>query len=76
MPVFFPQVYLNNQRLNIKSFPEYVDLYLGAKDSGPARFHERINDRWELCVSATDGQFHQVHPDLLTLFATKRVFAR
>uniref|UniRef100_A0A7S3VQX9 DNA topoisomerase 2 n=1 Tax=Dunaliella tertiolecta TaxID=3047 RepID=A0A7S3VQX9_DUNTE len=54
------KVYLNNQRLNIKSFPEYVDLYLGPKDKGPARFYERISDRWELCISATDGQFNQV----------------
>jgi len=56
-------VYLNNQRLGIKSFPEYVDLYLGSKDVGPARFYERISDRWELCVSATDGQFNQVHQE-------------
>jgi DNA topoisomerase-2 len=56
-------VYLNNQRLNIKSFSEYIDLYLGPKESGPARFYERISDRWELCVSATDGQFNQVGVD-------------
>lgn len=56
-------MYLNNQRLNIKSFSEYIDLYLGPKESGPARFYERISDRWELCVSATDGQFNQVGVD-------------
>lgn len=24
------------------------------------RFHERVNERWEVCVSLSDGQFQQV----------------
>jgi hypothetical protein len=54
------QVYLNGSRLPIKSFADYCDLYLGPKENGVPRIHERINDRWEIVISATDGQFQQV----------------
>jgi DNA topoisomerase-2 len=53
-------VYLNGSRLPIKSFADYCDLYLGPKENGVPRIHERVNDRWELVISATDGQFQQV----------------
>ena len=54
------QVYLNGERLKIKTFQEYVELYLGPKDPGPARVYERFSDRWEVCISTTEGQFNQV----------------
>lgn len=54
------QVYLNGSRLPIKSFADYCDLYLGPKENGVPRIHERVNDRWEIVISATDGQFQQV----------------
>lgn len=54
------KVYLNGARLSIKSFPEYVERYLGPKEGGSARVYERFSDRWEICVSMTDGQFQQV----------------
>lgn len=54
------QVYLNGTRLPVKSFADYCDLYLGPKENGVPRIHERITDRWEICISATDGQFQQV----------------
>eukprot|EP00775_Hariotina_reticulata_P006914 gene6914-7130_t len=54
------KVYLNGTRLPIKSFSDYVDLYLGPKDNGVPRIYERVNERWEVCISATDGQFQQV----------------
>jgi DNA topoisomerase-2 len=53
-------VYLNGARLPVKSFSDYCELYLGPKDSGVPRIYERVNDRWEVCISATDGQFQQV----------------
>lgn len=58
--VLHPQVYLNGTRLPIKSFADYCDMYLGPKDNGVPRIYERVSDRWEICVSATDGQFQQV----------------
>ncbi|WIA35043.1 hypothetical protein OEZ86_003534 [Tetradesmus obliquus] len=54
------KVYLNGSRLPIKSFADYCDLYLGPKENGVPRIHERVNDRWEIVISATDGQFQQV----------------
>lgn len=37
-----------------------MDQYLGPKDTGLPRIYERFNDRWEVCVSITEGQFNQV----------------
>ncbi|KAF6262252.1 DNA topoisomerase [Scenedesmus sp. NREL 46B-D3] len=54
------KVYLNGTRLPIKTFADYCDLYLGPKENGVPRIHERVNDRWEVVISATDGQFQQV----------------
>lgn len=54
------KVYYNGERLPIKSFQEYVDLYLGPKENGVPRFCERFSDRWEVCISLTDGSAQQV----------------
>ncbi|KAK2637028.1 hypothetical protein Ddye_031820 [Dipteronia dyeriana] len=50
------KVELNGQRVPVKSFEDYVDLY----PKSNARFHEKVNDRWEICVSLSEGQFQQV----------------
>ena len=58
-------MFLNGQRVktggdkgvNIKHFGDYVNMYL--KQSDP-RIHEVANDRWEFCISISDGQFNQV----------------
>ncbi|MEW5319559.1 MAG: hypothetical protein WDW38_010704 [Sanguina aurantia] len=54
------KIFLNGERLPIKSFSDYIDLYLGPKEGGVPRVYERVNDRWEICVSVTEGQFQQV----------------
>lgn len=59
-PLSVCQVYLNGERLPVRCFADYVDLYLGPRDNGVPRVYERISDRWEVVVSATDGQFQQV----------------
>ena len=45
-------VYLNNKKINIKSFDKYCDLYL----ENEKKIYEKIHDRWEICVcvSKTD----------------------
>ncbi|KDD76869.1 subunit A of DNA gyrase/topoisomerase IV, partial [Helicosporidium sp. ATCC 50920] len=53
-------VYYNGKKLAVRDFAQYVDMYLGPKDSGPPRFYERVNERWEVVVSVSDGQFEQV----------------
>ncbi|KAG0472850.1 hypothetical protein HPP92_014707 [Vanilla planifolia] len=58
------KVELNGQRVPVKSFADYVNLYLqSASKSRPdplPRIAEKVNDRWEICVSLSDGQFQQV----------------
>ena len=54
------QVFYNGQRIKVKTFQEYVEMYLGPKDTGVPRVYERFSDRWEVCVATTEGQFNQV----------------
>jgi len=63
------QVFLNGERLPIKTFQEYVGLYIGNKDA--PRVYERVNDRWEVCVLASEGQFHQACAPGLQTFTNK-----
>ena len=54
------KVSFNGQKLPIKTFEDYVDLYLGKKNEGTARVHLKANDRWEIAVACTEGEFRQV----------------
>jgi len=51
------KVYFNGEKLPVKDFQSYVELYTG-KDT-PKAF-AKVGDRWEVCMAATDGQFNQV----------------
>lgn len=53
-------VYFNDEKIDIKSFERYVDLYIGGKSALPRAF-ETINDRWEIAACCSDtGSFEQV----------------
>ncbi|RWW84684.1 hypothetical protein BHE74_00006692 [Ensete ventricosum] len=88
------KVELNGQRLPVKTFADYVNLYLQSASKSrpeplprlvlraseflifllqpfvdlkinswlihPTRIAEKANDRWEICVSLSEGQFQQV----------------
>ncbi|KAL3537453.1 hypothetical protein ACH5RR_000819 [Cinchona calisaya] len=58
------KVELNGQRVPVKSFSDYCDFYLqSAAKTRPdplPRIVEKVNDRWEVCVSLSEGQFQQV----------------
>ncbi|CAJ1958909.1 unnamed protein product [Sphenostylis stenocarpa] len=58
------KVELNGQVIRMKSFRDYADLYLkSAEKSKPVplpRIHAKVGERWEICVSLSDGQFQQV----------------
>ncbi|KAG0580579.1 hypothetical protein KC19_4G184100 [Ceratodon purpureus] len=58
------KVELNGKRLPVKSFQDYVGLYLSVANSNREeplpRFYEKVNDRWEVVISLSDGQFNQV----------------
>jgi DNA topoisomerase-2 len=51
------QVHLNGKKLPVKSFQQYISLYEGLE--APVAF-EKVNDRWEVGVGPSDGQFTQV----------------
>lgn len=70
------QVFLNGERVPVKTFQDYVNLYLGP---GTQRVYEKLGDRWEVCISlAEQGQFQQAsthHIVRLQLFdATNQSF--
>jgi DNA topoisomerase-2 len=46
-------VFLNGEKLEIKTFERYVDLYLGSRTEHP-RIYEKINERWEIVASYTE----------------------
>ncbi|KAG8391224.1 hypothetical protein BUALT_Bualt01G0165600 [Buddleja alternifolia] len=58
------KVELNGQQFHFKSFSTYCDLYLKSasvsiSDALP-RFEEEVHDRWQICISRSEGQFQQV----------------
>ena len=65
------QVFLNGQRLPIKTFQEYVDQYLGPKENGVPRIYERFGDRWEVCISTTEGQFQQASEERRRVYKSR-----
>uniref|UniRef100_A0A0A9FIA2 DNA topoisomerase (ATP-hydrolyzing) n=1 Tax=Arundo donax TaxID=35708 RepID=A0A0A9FIA2_ARUDO len=58
------KVELDGQRVPVKSFSEYVNLYIKSasrdRPEEPPRICEKVNDRWEVCESPSEGQFQQV----------------
>ena len=66
------KVYLNDERLKIKNFKQYVEMYINsaqaeaAENSGGAAqpkqtiIHEVIGPRWEVAFAVSDGSFQQV----------------
>ncbi|KAG6581568.1 DNA topoisomerase 2, partial [Cucurbita argyrosperma subsp. sororia] len=58
------KVELNGQRVPVKSFQDYVDFYLKSaaafQTEPPKRYHIRPNERWEIVVTLSEGQFQQV----------------
>lgn len=58
------KVYLNGDRLQVKDFNSYIDMYLAAnpneEGSESVKIFERPHDFWEIGLSISDGQFQQV----------------
>lgn len=44
------KINLNNQLVPVKNFQQYIDLYIGAKDTSK-RVYEQPDDRWEYAVA-------------------------
>ena len=58
-------VFLNGQRLNVRDFESYIDLYEGIEK--PVAF-EKVNEKWEIGVGISDGSFQQVYIIYFILF--------
>ena len=53
------KVFYNDEKIDIKSFEKYVDLYIGTKTDHP-RVFDGSNERWEVGASYSDDGFSQV----------------
>lgn len=51
-------VYLNGKKIAFKKFSDYVKMYLSKDDA--VTIYEEPDDRWQVCVSISDGHFQQV----------------
>lgn len=58
------KVMLNGERIKVKGFKDYVELYLKSKEDDPQGspkvLYEVVNDRWEVAVTVSDRGFQQV----------------
>jgi len=68
------KVDLNGERIKIKNFKQYVEMYIDSNakkevNEGmevlesapkPTLVHQIVNDRWEVAFTMSDGQFNQV----------------
>ncbi|KAG0227897.1 DNA topoisomerase 2 [Actinomortierella wolfii] len=55
------KVLLNGERIKIKNFKEYINMYFPEGDEKPKIVYENPNDRWEVaCVVSESGQFQHV----------------
>ena len=67
------KVDLNGERIKIKNFKQYVDMYVASNakkeaeegmemvpEGAPKIVHQVVNDRWEVAFTLSDGQFNQV----------------
>ncbi len=53
-------IYFNDQKIEVKDFEKYVDLFIGSKEARPRAF-EKSGDRWEVVATySTSSQFEQV----------------
>ncbi|XP_058140209.1 DNA topoisomerase 2-alpha isoform X1 [Dasypus novemcinctus] len=58
------KVFLNGNKLPIKGFRSYVDMYLKDKvdeTGNPLKIiHEQVNHRWEVCLTMSEKGFQQI----------------
>jgi DNA topoisomerase-2 len=57
------KVYLNNKRVPIKNFKEYVDFFIkdmeDATGNDMTTVYETCNERWEVAVAVSENGFQQ-----------------
>ncbi len=55
------KIKFNDRIVPVKNFQQYIDSYIGKKDSGNARVYENPNERWEYAVALSPShEFQQI----------------
>ncbi|KAI1319072.1 DNA topoisomerase 2 [Mortierella claussenii] len=57
------KVFLNGERIKIKSFKEYIEMYMPVPEEGqekPKLIYDAPDPRWEIACIPSDGQFQHV----------------
>lgn len=55
------KVKYNSQQVSVKTFQQYIDMYVGSKDETPRVFEDAENGRWEYAVALSPThEFQQV----------------
>jgi len=57
------KVYMDGERVQVKDFRSYVDLYFKGKEIQEEKLeviYEKSGTRWEVCTTLSDGDFEQV----------------
>ena len=66
------KVFLNDERIKVKNFRQYVEMYInsasveaseasgGAAQTKPSIVYEQVHERWEVAFAISDGSFAQV----------------
>lgn len=58
------KVFLNGKKLPVKSFKDYIEMYVKNKDDEQGNslkiVHEIVNERWEVAVTVSDRGFQQI----------------
>lgn len=52
------KIFLNGEQIKVKSFSEYVDMYLQDTENAP-KVYEAQGDRWQVCVTVSNTQQFQ-----------------
>ncbi len=54
-------IYLNGQKLPIRNFEKYMELYIGSNKKEVPRIYQEVNDRWEVgACTSPDGTFQHI----------------
>src|SRR5690606_12081996 len=61
------KVFLNGERIKVKTFKDYIEMYVNAiqNESGEGAskqkiVYEKVNDRWEVGFAVSDGTFQNI----------------
>jgi len=49
-------VYFNKRKIMVSNFESYCELFLPDGEE-KKKVYEKLNDRWEVCIASTEGQF-------------------